>query len=127
MVSTWWDSAVGRTHALTRAFTKTDLASFDALARDAAGTSSVPEPLVAGLFSTLLGVHLPGPGTNYLKQVLRPAAGARPDEPLEAVVEIIRVVPEKRLVYLTTTCRGDGGRLIVEGEALVLAGGVPAP
>lgn len=127
MVNTWWDGAVGRTHALTRAFTKADLAAFDALARDAAGTSLVPEPLVAGLFSTLLGVHLPGPGTNYLKQVLRPAAGARPDEPLEAVVEIIRVVPEKRLVYLTTTCRGDGGRLIVEGEALVLAGGVPAP
>lgn len=30
----------------------------------------VPEPLIAGLFSTLLGVRLPGPGTNYLKQEL---------------------------------------------------------
>lgn len=125
MVSAWWDSAVGRSHALTRVFTTSDLAAYDALVGDAAGTGSVPEPLVAGLFSTLLGVHLPGPGTNYLKQLLRPAAEARPDEPLEAVVEIVRVVPDKRLVYLTTTCRGEGGRLVAEGEALVLAAGIP--
>lgn len=126
-MSTWWDTAVGRTHALSRTFTAADLADFDALVGDRCGTDAVPEPLLAGLFSTLLGVHLPGPGTNYLKQVLRPVAQARPGEPLEAVVEVVRVVPGKRLVYLTTTCRGDGGRILVEGEALVLAGGVPAP
>lgn len=126
-MSTWWETALGRNHALTRTFATADLAAYDALAGDSAGREAVPEPLVAGLFSTLLGVHLPGPGTNYLKQVLRPVAAPRPDEPLEAVVEVVRVVPEKRLVYLTTTCRGEDGRLVAEGEALVLAGGVPAP
>lgn len=126
-MSGWWDEAVGRRHALSRSFTEADLAAYEALVGDRAGGQGVPEPLLAGLFSTLLGVHLPGPGTNYLKQALRVVDTAQPGEQLEAMVEIVRVVPEKRLVYLTTTCRGESGRLLVEGEALVLAGGVPAP
>ncbi|GAB3020552.1 hypothetical protein GCM10011376_23260 [Nocardioides flavus (ex Wang et al. 2016)] len=125
-VRSWWDDAVGRTHAVRRTFTRDDLAAHEQLCGDVCG-SEVPEPLVAGLFSTLLGVHLPGPGTNYLKQVLRPRRAARAGEALEAVVEVVRVVPDKRLVYLVTTCRGEGGDVIAEGEALVLAGGITAP
>jgi acyl dehydratase len=127
VTSTWWDAAVGRSHALVRTFSTDDLEGYDALVGDVASVDVVPEPLVAGLFSTLLGVHLPGPGTNYLKQALRVVAPARPGEPLEASVEVVRVVPDKRLVYLATRCRGADGRLVADGEALVLAGGVPAP
>ena len=84
----------------------------------------MPEPLVAGLFSTVLGVYLPGAGTNYLKQELRFGTAPRTDEVLTAAVEVVRVVPHKRLVYLATTCTGGSGRLAAQGQALVLAAGV---
>ena len=122
----WWDEAVGRTHTLSRAFSEGDLAAYEELVGDHVPDRTVPEPLVAGLFSTLLGVHLPGPGTNYLKQELRFGAVPRVDEVLTATVQVVRVVPYKRLVYLATTCAVGSGRLAAQGQALVLAVGVEA-
>jgi len=122
----WWDGAVGRTHTLSRAFSEGDLAAYGELVGDHVPEGRVPEALVAGLFSTILGVHLPGPGTNYLKQELRFGAAPRTEEVLTATVEVARVVPHKRLVYLATTCTGRSGRLAAQGQALVLAAGVPA-
>lgn len=125
-MSDWWQTAVGRSRSLRRGFSDADLASYGALTGDACPPGEVPEPLVAGLFSALLGVHLPGRGTNYLKQTLRAVSPARIGEEVVATVEVVRVVPQKRLVYLVTTCRGADGRTVAEGEALVLAGGIPA-
>lgn len=82
--------------------------------------SAVPEPLIAGLFSYLLGEQLPGHGTNYLKQHMRFCAPARVDEPLTATVTVTRLRRDKALVNLDTRCTGDGGRLICDGDALVL-------
>jgi 3-hydroxybutyryl-CoA dehydratase len=80
----------------------------------------VPEPLIGALFSYLLGVQLPGFGTNYLKQEMRFLAPAAPGSALTARVEVTRLRPEKHLVDLATTCRDGDGRLICEGRALVL-------
>lgn len=123
---TWWDDAVGLSHSVTRAFDAGDLTAYRALVGDETTDAEVPEPLIAGLFSKILGVDLPGPGTNYLKQRLTVQVPARVDELLTATVVIDRVVPDKRLVYLTTTCTGEDGRVIANGSALVLGGGVPA-
>lgn len=122
----WWDDAIGRSAQITRVFTVEDLRDYDALAGEASPSERVPEPLIAGLFSTLLGVHLPGPGTNYLKQTMRFPGGAAAGEPLIATVEITSVRPEKRLVRLATRCTDEDGGLICHGEALVLAGGIAA-
>lgn len=121
---TWWDDAVGRTESLTRAYTAEELASYRLLSGDAIDQDEVAEPLIAGLFSTLLGVHLPGPGTNYLKQSMTFPSAATAGESLLAVVEVTSVRPEKRLVRLATTCT-TGDRVVCQGEALVLAGGIP--
>jgi acyl dehydratase len=80
----------------------------------------LPNPLLGGLFSYLLGTRLPGPGTNYLKQSLRFSAPAQTDEAIHACVEIIRLRPEKELVNLRTTCTNAAGQTLCEGEALVL-------
>jgi len=81
-----------------------------------APTDSVwPEPLIAALLSYLLGVKLPGPGTNYLKQSLEFPAPA----PLTARVEITRYRLEKHLVDLETTCRLADGTVVARGRALV--------
>ncbi len=86
----------------------------------------VPEPLIAGMISYLLGVHLPGPGTNYLKQELRYTGSAKMGEALTASVEITRLRPEKHLVDLRALCVNEAGTVICEGRSLVLAKDVGA-
>ncbi|TYO91301.1 phosphate acetyltransferase [Oceanicella actignis] len=113
---------LGQAAEIERRFGRDELAGFAALSgAPGAPPGHVPEPLVASLFSYLLGVRLPGPGTNYLKQELRFLAPSPLDEPLTARVEIVRLRPDKHLVDLATTCRDGAGRLICEGRALVLA------
>ena len=109
----------------TRSYAPADMADFAALAGGAL-PDHVPEPLIAALFSYLLGVDLPGFGTNYLKQSLTFHAPAPLGQPLTARVEITRLRPEKDLVDLATTCRLADGTLICDGRALVLARDVGA-
>lgn len=118
---------LGDTQALTRRFDAGALAAFADLAGLAEIPATVPEPLIAGLSSTLLGVRLPGPGTNYLKQEMGFHAAARPDEPLTATVTVTRLRPEKNLVDLATACRDASGKLVASGRALVAVGDVAEP
>ncbi len=120
---------VGNSAAITRSYSRDDLAVFLALAateaKDGAG-NTVPEPLIGALFSYLLGVELPGFGTNYLKQEMRFLRPAPLDTPLTAKVEITRLRPEKFLCDLATTCTGPDGTVYCEGRALVLVKDVGA-
>ncbi|MEQ9388204.1 phosphate acetyltransferase [Marinovum algicola] len=109
---------VGDRAELRRSYTAADLADFAALA-GAAPAAHVPEPLIAALFSHLLGVDLPGAGTNYLKQELHFTGRAAPQTELTATVEITRLRPEKHLVDLWARCTDAGGQVICEGRALV--------
>lgn len=110
----------GQSAEIRRIYDDADMRGFAALAGAQPG-AQVPEPLIAALFSQLLGMHLPGQGTHYLKQDLDFAAPARPGETLIARVEITRLRPGKRLVDLHAVCTGADGRLICEGRALVKA------
>lgn len=111
--------AVGQRAEMTRAFSIDDVAGYVALGGHPVTHGEVPEPLVNALFSRLLGVELPGQGTNYLKQESEFFETARVDEALTASVEITRLRPEKDLVDLRTRCVGKDGKLISEGRALV--------
>lgn len=115
-------------HAETRrSYTPADIAAFHALVGDSsAAINAVPEPLVGALFSHLLGVKLPGFGTNYLKQELQFERPVPVDVPLIARVEITRLRPDKHLVDLATTCRDESGTVYCRGRALVLAKDVGA-
>lgn len=105
-----------------------DLRGFAAIAgADPHAIDTVPEPLIAALFSYLLGVELPGPGTNYLKQEIAYLAPVPRDTDLVARVEITRLRPEKHLCDLATTLRDADGRHLVEGRALVLIKDVGSP
>ena len=111
--------AVGQTATLTRAFGVDDVARYVDLGGHRPAEGEVPEPLLNALFSRLLGVELPGQGTNYLKQESEFFDTARVGEALTASVEITRLRPEKDLVDLRTRCVGENGKLISEGRALV--------
>ena len=80
----------------------------------------VPLPLLAGMFSDLLGTRLPGRGTGWMKQSLRLRSPARLGELLSASVRIVRLRGDKDLVNLATVVTGDDGRVVLAGEALVL-------
>ena len=110
---------VGQTAETSRAFTATDIADYVALGGQMTLDGEVPEPLIGALFSYLLGVKLPGMGTNYLKQESEFKSPAHIGQTLIARVEISRLRPEKHLVDLRTTCHNDKGLLICDGRALV--------
>ena len=118
--------AVGQKKTMTRAFTADDVAHYIMLGGHESAHGEVPEPLVNALFSRLLGVELPGQGTNYLKQESAFYDTARVGEMLTASVEITRLRPEKDLVDLRTRCVGAEGKLISEGRALVYVADVTA-
>lgn len=111
--------SIGQSAQITCSYSQSDLALFGELSGVASDV--VPEPLIAALFSYLLGVELPGSGTNYLKQELVFKTPAPLDTPLEAKVEITRLRPEKHLVDLWASCRAPDGTLICEGRSLVKA------
>ncbi|PVB61781.1 phosphate acetyltransferase [Labrenzia sp. 011] len=105
---------------LTRTYSDQDMRDFARLAGDDAEVPrSVPGPLIGGLFSYLLGVKLPGRGTNYLKQSLEFLAEAPVGVALTASVTVTRLRPEKHLVDLETVCEAADGTRICQGRALV--------
>jgi acyl dehydratase len=127
--------ALGELASIERTFTRADLLEYASLAgfpapadqADAPGAHVViPGPLLGALFSYLLGTRLPGPGTNYLKQRLAFPAPAYINSEITATVEIVGQRLEKDLVNLRTLCTDPEGRVVCEGEALVLVKDVSA-
>lgn len=116
---------LGQKASTSRSFTAKNLAEFAALSGADLG-EFVPEPLIAALFSYLLGVKMPGSGTNYLKQELNFLERAPLDTELTATVEITRIRPEKHIVDLWAHCTTPDGQVICEGRALVKAKDVGA-
>ena len=111
----------GDTAQLQRMFSRQDVADYEALCGPL-NSEFVPEPLIGALWSCLLGVHLPGVGTMYLKQETEHLAEARVGEVLTATVEITRIRPEKKLADLETRCTNNSGEVIAQGRALVYIG-----
>lgn len=116
---------IGQCASITRTFSQADLAEYVHLTHDsnpvsAGDAATLPDALLGGLFSFLLGTELPGRGTNWLKQNLTFPVPAHPNEAITASVEIIRIRPEKDLVNLKTVCLNQKNETVCDGEALVL-------
>ncbi len=130
--------SLGQAAETVRAFSQQDLADFAHLTGDTnplyldpglAPRLGLPGPLIprgllSGLFSSLLGTRLPGPGTNYLKQQFSYLSSAHSGEDLRARVEIRRIRAAKQLINLNTSCFSASGQLICTGDALVLVSDV---
>lgn len=113
---------LGDSVKVTRTFTAQHLRDYILLSGHQPRDGEIPAPLIGALFSYLLGVKLPGMGTNYLKQEARFHANATIGDILTARVEITRLRPDKQLVDLATTCQNNKGKLIASGRALVYVG-----
>ena len=113
---------IGDSAEIRRTFSQQDLQQYAALSGHDITGPQVPEPLIGALFSYLLGVKLPGLGTNYLKQETRFPTLSEVGEALRARVEITRLRPGKQLVDLATTCINPDGKTVASGRALVYVG-----
>ena len=113
---------IGDSAEVTRIFSQQDLEEYSVLSGHEVTTPQVPEPLIGALFSYLLGVKLPGLGTNYLKQETRFQTAAVVGKALRARVEVTRLRPDKQLVDLVTTCLNADGKTVASGRALVYVG-----
>jgi 3-hydroxybutyryl-CoA dehydratase len=75
--------------------------------------------LAAGFISAILGSHLPGPGTIYVRQELNFLAPVRMGDTITARVEVVEIIPEQKRVRLKTTCVNQDGIMVLDGEAIV--------
>ena len=75
--------------------------------------------LVSSLFSGLIGMELPGPGSIYLGQNLVFKAPVAIDEQVTATVEVVKIREDKPIVTLRTVCVNSEGTAVIEGEAVV--------
>lgn len=76
--------------------------------------------LTASLISTVLGCHLPGPGTIYLSQELSFKRPVKFGDTIEAKVEVVERIEEKNRLILRTTCTNQHGEIVIDGKAMVM-------
>ena len=73
------------------------------------------------LISTVLGTLLPGPGTIYISQELSFRKPVRIGDKVDVSVTVREKHADKSVVVLDCECRGDLGKVLVSGKAVVLA------
>jgi len=78
--------------------------------------------IAAGLISATLANDLPGPGTVYLSQTLQFKSPVYPGDTITTTVEVKNARPDKPILTLATTCKNQSDVVVLEGEAVVLAG-----
>jgi acyl dehydratase len=77
--------------------------------------------IAAGLISAALANDLPGPGTVYVSQTLQFKAPVYPGDTITTTIEVKNVRADKPIVTLGTVCKNQEGKVVLEGEAVVLA------
>ncbi len=73
------------------------------------------------LISALLGTKLPGPGTIYLSQTLSFRRPVAVDDTVKAEVIVREKHNEKAHVVLDCAVTNQDGKVVIEGEAVVIA------
>jgi acyl dehydratase len=127
---------VGHSATTTRTFHAGDVIQFAHLSGDKNPLHLDPEAwvgtpftgnlvhgvLTASLFSQLMGMELPGPGTVYLGQILKFQAPVYIGESVSAQVTVTQVREDKRIITLQThawVTRDGEPVTVLDGEAVV--------
>ncbi|MEM7828307.1 MAG: MaoC family dehydratase [Candidatus Aenigmatarchaeota archaeon] len=76
--------------------------------------------LTASLISTVIGMHLPGPGTVYLSQELKFLKPVRIGDTLTANAEVLEKREDKRILTLRTWVTNQDGVDVIDGKAVVM-------
>ncbi len=120
-----------KTASLERTFTQDDVEAFARLSGDVNpihldaeyaadsqfGRRLVHGMLVSGLFSTLFGTQVPGPGAIYMGQSLRFKAPVFPGDKITATVELTHMREDKPIATYSTVAVNQDGKVVITGEA----------
>ena len=131
---TYAELAVGQSAELVRTVTEADLQAFAAVTGDtnplhldeAAAQQTMFKGRIAhgmlgaGYISAVIGTKLPGFGCVYVSQSLAFKRPVRIGDTITTRAEIIQLIPAERHVRFATTCTNQKGKVVTEGEALVL-------
>jgi 3-hydroxybutyryl-CoA dehydratase len=77
--------------------------------------------LTSALISAVLGQQLPGHGTIYLSQSCQFKRPVYINDTITARVEVINFREDKRITTLKTDVINQDGKLVITGEAVVIA------
>lgn len=124
---------VGDSASLRRVFTEADVQDFARISGDdnpihldkdfaeasIFGRQIVHGMLVASLFSGLIGGKLPGRGAIYLGQNISFRAPVFIGEQVTASVEIKSIREDKPIMTMSTICKNNQDKVVIEGEAIV--------
>lgn len=128
------DLSVGQSAELARVVAASDLEAFAAVTGDdnpvhldetfavttSFGGRIAHGMLSAGYISAVIGTRLPGPGAIYISQTLRFRRPVRIGDTVTTRVEITGIDEARGRVTLKTVCT-VGGKVVVEGEAEIMA------
>jgi 3-hydroxybutyryl-CoA dehydratase len=76
--------------------------------------------LTASYISAVFGMELPGPGAIYVSQTLNFRAPVRIGDTVIAKVRVLELFPAKRRARFECVCFIDGGKTVLEGEAILM-------
>jgi len=131
-LTTFADLSVGQRASLSKTITDEDLAHFVAITGDVnplhvdddfARRTFFEERVVHGmlsasLFSTLVGMHLPGVGAIYRSQSLEFVRPVHVGDTVTAVFEVRGIDPEKNRIELASWIANQRGEVVVQGTAV---------
>ena len=132
-LTTFDDLAVGQKAFLRKTITEADLSHFIAITSDM-NPLHIDEPfaeqtffgqriahgmLSASLFSTMVGMHLPGIGAIYKSQTLEFLRPVFIGDTVCAWFEIIAIDPETEQIDIRSWIENQNGETVIQGQAVV--------
>ncbi len=131
-MTTFGDLAVGQRASFTKTFTDADLSHFVAITGDVNplhvdaefarhtffGSRIAHGLLSASLFSTLVGMKLPGTGAIYRSQTLEFLKPVRVGDTLTASLEVEVLDPEANRIEMAGRIENQRGEVVVRGRAV---------
>jgi 3-hydroxybutyryl-CoA dehydratase len=135
---TYEEIQVGDTAGFAKTITESDIHSFSAITADFnpihvdevyATTSSLGKKmggriaqgmLSASLFSTLVGMYIPGKGALYVSQTCNFKRPVKIGDTIRAQCTVVEKM-EKFRIRMETTCTNQNGEIVIAGEAIAIA------
>ena len=76
--------------------------------------------LTAGYISAVFGMCLPGPGAIYVTQTLNFRRPVWIDDRITTTVKVAELFPQKRRVLFECVCTNAEGKVVLQGEAVLM-------
>lgn len=125
---------IGDTASFGKTFTEADVYQFTGIignfnpthlnkefaAKTPSGKRTVPQMLVAGLVSKILGTEYPGNGTVHVSQELEFLKPVFMGDTIEATVEVTKIDGKTNRVWFDLKCVNRDGDLVLTGETEII-------